>query len=150
MQQVAGLHYQPVDLRTAATHPASRHDQPISDTAEEDRALGGTGDSSCVAHVVSESAQRDDAPASNGLTAADAPAHKDGPVAVRAGETCVLCMDAAADAVLLECGHGGLCAGLARRPAACVRGLGSAAQQRGWQGIKEGGGRGAFGVSQVL
>ena len=143
MQQVASFHYQPIDLRTAAT---SRHDQPISDTAEADTALGGTGDRSLEEHVVSEPAQRDDAPASSVPTAADAPAHG----AVQVAGTCVLCMDAAADAVLLECGHGGLCAGLARRPAACVRGLGSAAQQRGWQGIKEGGGRGAIGVSQVL
>ena len=27
------------------------------------------------------------------------------------GQACFVCMDVAADAVLLECGHGGLCAG---------------------------------------
>ncbi len=29
----------------------------------------------------------------------------------RGGQACFVCMDAAADAVLIECGHGGLCAG---------------------------------------
>ena len=32
----------------------------------------------------------------------------------RGGQACFVCMDAAADAVLIECGHGGLCAGEAR------------------------------------
>ena len=31
--------------------------------------------------------------------------------------TCLVCLDAAADAVLLECGHSGLCAGVVARPA---------------------------------
>jgi hypothetical protein len=31
--------------------------------------------------------------------------------AERSGQVCFVCMDAAADAVLIECGHGGLCAG---------------------------------------
>ena len=31
------------------------------------------------------------------------------------GGTCLVCLDAAADAVLVECGHGGLCAGAATR-----------------------------------
>ncbi len=29
----------------------------------------------------------------------------------RGGQACFVCMDAAADAVLIKCGHGGLCAG---------------------------------------
>ncbi len=29
----------------------------------------------------------------------------------KGGQACFVCMDAAADAVLIKCGHGGLCAG---------------------------------------
>lgn len=41
----------------------------------------------------------------------------------RTGQACFVCMDAAADAVLIECGHGGLCAGdtRSRRPCPPIR-----------------------------
>ena len=36
------------------------------------------------------------------------------------GGTCLVCLDAAADAVLLECGHGGMCAGESAATPACL------------------------------
>ena len=56
--------------------------------------------------------------ASNGRMSTDAAADADVDAEGWGGGTCFVCLDAAADAVLVQCGHGGLCAGaaaLARR-----------------------------------
>ena len=37
------------------------------------------------------------------------------------GKACFVCLDADADAVLIECGHGGLCAGALSRPSKCTQ-----------------------------
>ena len=37
------------------------------------------------------------------------------------GKACFVCLDADADAVLIECGHGGLCAGALSRPFKCTQ-----------------------------
>ena len=51
--------------------------------------------------------------ASNGRMSTDAAADADVDAEGWGGGTCFVCLDAAADAVLVQCGHGGLCAGAA-------------------------------------
>ena len=121
MEQVASFRYQRVDA-------AARLEQPISDCAEPDAVLSSTGDRSIEGSIEghaktdhSDPTQHDYEPSRRRpAVAADAAVRADSPGVVLAGGTCGLCLDAAADAVLVECGHGGLCAGPARRPAACA------------------------------
>ena len=54
--------------------------------------------------------------ASNGRMSTDAAADADVDAEGWGGGTCFVCLDAAADAVLVQCGHGGLCAGAAAPP----------------------------------
>ena len=91
MQQVASLHYKPWAAAPSpiqlATDPSLRQ---------------------CVAQCVAQ--------LSIDVTAAmeAAALHEMWPAAPGA---CLVCLDAAPDAVLVECGHGGLCAGASlRRP----------------------------------
>ena len=120
MEQVASLRYQRVDPLSATADAAAHLEQPISDSAKPDAVLSSTGDRSIERSIErhakidhSDPTQHDCEP-SRRRPAADSPG------VVLAEGTCGLCLDAAADAVLVECGHGGLCAGPARRPAACA------------------------------
>ena len=125
MEQVASLRYQRVDPLSAADDAAARLEQH---SAKPDAVLSSTGDRSIEGSIErhaktdhSDPTQHDYEPSRRRPAAAAAAVRADSPGVVLAEGTCGLCLDAAADAVLVECGHGGLCAGPARRPAACAR-----------------------------